>query len=434
MQRVLHLLSVLPILLILAGCGALGAQATATPSAIPPTDTPAPTVTPTPTPRSATIKTIEGTVQLRVGKNGKFAAAAVGQTMSEGDELKTGKDGRVMLVLDDGTGMVLAADSSLDLTSLEGTHETPISQFLLNIGSVFAIGHGELPPDATYEIDTPKGVATIRGSMLGVLYSTAGGAQVTCLIGHCGASLNGKDVDLTGGQKVTITSQGPSAPITMTPAEKLEWSKALKTATDAGLQTSQSISSTCSCSGKDMKCSDGTTVSNFPTCIQGPACACSAGGLTCGAQTTANSPVCSRGASDCTCSGPNLICAGGQTYYNVSACTGGATCVCNGPDLTCTDGTTYPADPACSARTGCTCSQGIQVCADGSVSFNTGTCLNASSPCTCQGSTLVCNTSNGSATVPNSPLCGGKAGTGGSRTCVCSNHILACSDGTVGTC
>lgn len=379
------------------------------------------------------IKTVEGTVELRVGAKGKFAPAAAGQTMSVDDELKTGKDGRALVLLDDGTGVVLTADSSLDLKKEEGTHESPITQFFLNLGSVFTIGHGELAPDASYEIDTPKGVATIRGSMLGVTYSAAKGTQVTCMIGHCGAALNGKEVELTGGKKVSITSTGVSQPADMTSAEKLDWSKALKTAEDAGVKTSESISTTCTCSGKDMKCSDGTSVTNFPTCVQGPACTCDAsGGLTCGATTTAKSPVCTNGASNCTCSGPNLICEGGQTFYNVAACTGGATCLCKGADLTCSDGTTYPGDPACAARTGCTCSQGMTICSDGSMSFNTGSCVNANVPCTCQGTTLVCNTNGVSASVPNAPQCGGSAGTNGTRTCICSSGQLFCSDGTVG--
>ena len=417
--------------LVLAGCGsATSASTAATQTPLPPTDMP--TATSTPVPRSALLKAVTGTVEIKHGDQGEYAAAAAGLVMAVGDALRTGKDGRAVIMLDDGTGVVIAAESTFALMALEGTHETPITRLLLSLGAIFTIGQGHLPAGASYDIETPSGVAAIRGSMLWVRYDVDKGMQAGCLIGKCSATSGNKTVDLGGGEKVSSTSEGLSEVGDLDAKVILEWSKALKLAGEAGIKVDNGIDPTCACDGPDMKCADGTTVAAFPTCTEGAACTCSGSDLVCGNQTQANSPVCTASASNCTCAGPNLICDNNQTFLNVPACSGGQVCLCKGADLTCPDGTVYPGDLSCSARTGCTCQQGVEICSDGSMAFNTPSCA-SDLPCVCNGTTFVCTSEGQTFSIPNYPLCGGGGGTtgGGGPTCVCSGSDLYCSDGSI---
>jgi len=383
---------------------------------------------PTPIPRSATVKSVTGVVEIRASAEATFAPATAGQQMLTGDELKTGSDGQAVMVLDDGTGIVVAADSSFSLSTLEGTHDNPITRFFLNLGQVFTIGPSDFNPDAVYEIETPRGVATIRGTMLGVRFDLETGGQFNCLIGQCAVALEDIQVDLPAGTQVSVNDQGISAVTDMDSTQILEWSQALQAAEGAGVNTSGEIGSDCTCSGTTLNCSDGTSIAGFPTCIQGSACECESDTLTCGDSTTTDSPVCQAGASGCVCSGPNLLCSGNQVFYNVSACTGGALCLCNGVDLQCDNGTVYPGDPSCAPATDCQCYEGVLMCSNGSMYFNAATCP-SNLPCTCQGTTFVCVQDGETVSIPDYPLCGGTGGFAG--TCICADGTLYCSDGRI---
>jgi hypothetical protein len=422
------------ILTIVSGCTAAAPSPT-----IVPTDIPAPTATATPIPRSATIKSITGTVEVRSGPDAEYAPAEVGQVLAVGNELRTGEDGRAVIALDDGTAIAVASGSQISLSALEGTHESPVTNFFLALGKLFSVGGGELAPGASFEIDTPKGTAAIRGSMLGVAYSEAEGASVNCLVGHCSAALNDQEVALTGGKAVAITDAGPGEVTDMEPEDLREWSVALNQIEVAGTDISGGIDPTCSCTGTDLTCADGTVIPAFPTCIEGQSCECDGTSLVCPDQTYENDPVCAAGSLACTCQGPNLFCDDGSSFFNSLACTGGSLCFCQGADLTCADGTTYPNDIACVtvSSSGCQCFEGYEVCADGTVNFNTPSCSNPDIPCSCQGTTFVCSDPGGGGdiSIPDYPLCGGTGGvfpgSGGDTSCVCAGPDLYCSDGSV---
>src|SRR5262245_11659042 len=117
------------VLFVLSACGGTSAPPASTDA--PPTSPP--TNTPLPIPRAATLKTVEGVVEWRHGAEGEYAPAEAGQVLEVGDEVRTGEDGRAVIALDDGTAMVVTANASFSLTALEGTHESPVTQFFLNL-------------------------------------------------------------------------------------------------------------------------------------------------------------------------------------------------------------------------------------------------------------------------------------------------------------
>jgi ferric-dicitrate binding protein FerR (iron transport regulator) len=237
-------------LTMLAGCGG---DTTQTPTEIiiiteaveptevtQPTETVEPTEEATPTEaslpaRTLTILTIEGAVQVRTAPDTEWGAASPGQELIVGSELITDTDGQATIQLDDGTTAIILENSSFVVEALEGTPENPIVRFLLNLGEVFSFHQGELSSSASYEIETPNGVAAVRGTMMSVSYDPdTGQVVVTCLEGHCSLSGGGMTVDLIEGEMVIIEGLDlpPGDVSLMTDAELQAWIDVIETLTE----------------------------------------------------------------------------------------------------------------------------------------------------------------------------------------------------------
>ena len=118
--------------------------------------------------RSLTIVTLSGTVLARSDLESEFSPASQGQTLEVGHQLLTAVDGEALLRLDDDMFLVVSANSVFSVTALEGTTERPQTRLFLNVGQLFSFRADSLPAGATYEIETPNGVAAIRGSWMGL--------------------------------------------------------------------------------------------------------------------------------------------------------------------------------------------------------------------------------------------------------------------------
>jgi hypothetical protein len=101
-----------------------------------------------------------------------------------------------------------------------------VTKFVLDAGKLFvrvtkALGGG------SFEVETPSGVATVRGSLMSAAYQKDSGQMVaTCLEGQCRLSQpGGAFTDMTDGQASEIAGPGkaPSPARLMTLAELGEW-------------------------------------------------------------------------------------------------------------------------------------------------------------------------------------------------------------------
>lgn len=191
-----------------------------------PTPTPTPTRTATPSPaptpsRRAEISLVEPLVEARVSASGTFSAAAPGVTLPVGGEARTGDDGRARLDLaPDGTIIRLAPNTHFTVSQLEEQDGNPFTLLKLFFGKLYIIlSGGEL------QVDTPSGVASVRGSMMSVSFDPDTKAMtVTCLEGHCSLQKDKDTIELVAGQAADILngilSRGPRD---LTDAEIFEW-------------------------------------------------------------------------------------------------------------------------------------------------------------------------------------------------------------------
>ena len=197
----------------------------------PPAATPgsARSATPTsaaPRPRSAEIQEIKGNADKRDGEQAPWTSAALGDALSLGKQVRTDTTSTAALRFTEGTLVRLAPGSIFTVVEVSGDTRNPITRLKLQLGKIFAMLAGSTGK-GSFEIDTPSGVASVRGSLMSVEVNAKGRLVVTCLESKLGCHLqNSKGgVDLKPGQEGEIVdeTQPPSPPAIIDAAEYKDW-------------------------------------------------------------------------------------------------------------------------------------------------------------------------------------------------------------------
>jgi hypothetical protein len=185
--------------------------------------------------RSAEVSEIQKTVEARNTESEAWGDASAGQVISVGGGVKTGKEARARLEISDGSILRLSADTEFLLTDLSTEPTDPVTKLKLDTGKIWVFVIEELGA-GMFEIETPSGVATVRGSFMSVAYSsTFGHMIVTCLEGKCQlAGRGGAVVNLSGGEQSEILGDGrdPSPPRPMDASELNDWDREVPEARD----------------------------------------------------------------------------------------------------------------------------------------------------------------------------------------------------------
>jgi hypothetical protein len=173
--------------------------------------------------RTATLSELVNDVQSCPAAEKDWEPATEGQVIRAGGGVRTGVDARARVDISDGAILRMAANSEFELKELSGTASDPVTRLTLAAGKLWtALGGG------TFEIETPAGSATVRGSFMSVELTTAAEMVITCLEGECrltGAS--GAFTDLSGGQQAAIpgVGQDPSPAKPMDPEQYEDWAE-----------------------------------------------------------------------------------------------------------------------------------------------------------------------------------------------------------------
>jgi len=111
----------------------------------------------------AKVSFAEGAATLRAGE--KLRPAEAGAAVAQGERVVTGADGRVELLLEDGSCVRVGPGSDLEVSALDFQEEgrTLRARFKLTLGKVWA--HVEkLAGGGTFEVVTDQAVAGVRGT------------------------------------------------------------------------------------------------------------------------------------------------------------------------------------------------------------------------------------------------------------------------------
>lgn len=173
-----------------------------------------------PAARSAVLTLVENDVQSRASTEAAFEPAAAGQEIAPGGQVQSGDDSRARLELrPEETLVYLGPNTLFTLTALEQQANGPFARLWLEIGQVWVVLRG-----GSLEVETPSGVASVRGSYMGVGYGP-GGLSMTCLEGNCNLTYDGQSWDMTGGQGCNVLPDGSINQHQMTPEEYQAWSE-----------------------------------------------------------------------------------------------------------------------------------------------------------------------------------------------------------------
>lgn len=177
--------------------------------------------------RSAQISEIKSDVNKRETETVDWQSAAEGDEINAGGGVRTGDESRVRIDISDGTIVRIAPNTEFTLLELSPAETDPITRLQMETGKVFvwvtkALGLG------TFEIETPSGVATVRGSLMSAQYDEVTGRfLITCLEGECRLAVGEVFTDLTEGQQTEVTGAGerPLAARLMDEAQLDDWAE-----------------------------------------------------------------------------------------------------------------------------------------------------------------------------------------------------------------
>jgi hypothetical protein len=151
-------------------------------------------------PLTAALKELSGTVGIKQPGSANFSPATAGTELQTNGSIQTGEDGRVRLDLSTGTIIRVAPSSLFTLTSNQPNNGSLSTQLNLSNGGIFIILNG-----GNASVNTPSGVASVRGSYLSVFVDpSTQTVTVTCLEGHCSAGNSAGNTDFGTGQAVTL--------------------------------------------------------------------------------------------------------------------------------------------------------------------------------------------------------------------------------------
>ena len=124
-----------------------------------------------PCPSTLTILSItEGDVSIMKAGTDSWTEAQVGMELEVGDSIKTGDDSGAEITFFDGSTMELEAGTEIEIMSLDLACDTGVTTITLmqTIGTTISHVTKLLDPASSYEVETPTGVAVVRGSWLRV--------------------------------------------------------------------------------------------------------------------------------------------------------------------------------------------------------------------------------------------------------------------------
>jgi hypothetical protein len=172
--------------------------------------------------REAVLSEIENTVSTRKTSADELLPAEQGMSILEGGSVETGEDGRVRVdLLPEGTIVRVGPNSAFNFPRLTEENGEPTTTIELLFGKVFVLLKG-----GTLSVETPSGVASVRGSLLSVEYDPeTERISAACMEGDCTLQgEQGEEIEIPEGEESFIEhDEFPMDPYPMDQDEVIDW-------------------------------------------------------------------------------------------------------------------------------------------------------------------------------------------------------------------
>jgi hypothetical protein len=167
-----------------------------------------------------TLTDVAGVVEVSSENKVAWQTASSGDTLGEGQRIRTGPGSTATLVFFDGTRTRLAAGTDLTLVMLEGEGESLRVELNQRQGRT---RHAVVPlqgDEALYLVRTPGGSAIVHGTVFDVLVAEDGTAEFNVTEGQVAVNAAGREVLVGPGQMTTAAANTPpAAPTVMSQPE-----------------------------------------------------------------------------------------------------------------------------------------------------------------------------------------------------------------------
>jgi hypothetical protein len=163
-------------------------------------------------PSTLTILSItEGDVFLMKAGADNWIEAEVGVSLEVGDSIKTGDDSSAKITFFDGSTIELQAGTEIEIGSLDMSTDGGSTTITLEqtIGNTISRVTKVLDPASRYEVETPSGVAAVRGSAMQVYVLEDATTWVTNLEGDIWAVAQGVELRIPEGRQCMIILDEP---------------------------------------------------------------------------------------------------------------------------------------------------------------------------------------------------------------------------------
>ncbi|MFO7866811.1 MAG: FecR domain-containing protein, partial [Candidatus Aminicenantes bacterium] len=140
-----------------------------------------------------------------------WVEAQVEMSLEVGDTIKTGENSGAEITFFDGSTIELEAGTQIEILSLDVACDTGVTTITLlqTIGTTISRITKILDPASSYEIETPTGVAGVRGSVMVVTVGEDGTTWITNLEGDIYAIAQGVELQVPKGQQCIIRPGQP---------------------------------------------------------------------------------------------------------------------------------------------------------------------------------------------------------------------------------
>ena len=162
-----------------------------------------------PCPPTLTILSItEGDVSVMKEGTDDWIEADIEMELEIGDTIKTGDDSGAEITFFDGSTMELEAGTEIEIISLDLACDTGVTTITLmqTMGTTISRVTKLLDPASSYEVETPTGVAGVRGSILIVTIGGDGTTLITNEEGNIYAIGQGVELQIPEGRTGIIVS------------------------------------------------------------------------------------------------------------------------------------------------------------------------------------------------------------------------------------
>jgi VCBS repeat-containing protein len=162
---------------------------------------------------SLTILSItEGEVFVMKASTDAWTEAEVGMALEVGDRIRTGDDSGAEITFFDGSSIELEAGTEIEILALDNPAGTDSRTITLGqtIGTTISRVTALLDPASSYEVETPTGVAAVRGSVMIVTVGGDGTTLITNQGGSVYAIGQGVELEIPEGRTgIVVSGQEP---------------------------------------------------------------------------------------------------------------------------------------------------------------------------------------------------------------------------------